>query len=528
VILASEHSLVAASLALGAPRIKGWSQAELRLIAEARSLPRSEATALRREICAGEDPLGESFCLLRSPAKRRKQGATYTPYPIVRAMVAWARRDEPKRVVDAGVGSGRFLTEAAQAFPKAQLIGFEVDPLAAILARANLAALGLQKRSRIVLCDYRRARLDNIVGKTLFIGNPPYVRHHDVSPHWKQWLTTEARKRHLPVSQLSGLHVHFFLATQILAKTGDYGAFVTSAEWLDVNYGSLVRGLLLNGLGGTSITLLDPRVHAFPDAATTAVITTFVVGGHPKSIQVRKVHSLTDLTKLSNGRSIRRDQLERERRWSHLTMTPRRLSAGFVELGELCRVHRGQVTGSNRVWIAGDHSGDLPTEVLYPAVTRARELFDAGIALQSTAGLRSVIDLPSDLSVYDAQTRRALERFLSFAKALGADATYIARHRRPWWSVSLHPPAPILATYMARRPPAFVRNLAGVRHLNIAHGIYPRERLPKVVLRRLTDYLSRAVTTSEGRTYAGGLTKFEPREMERIPVPGPELLLAES
>jgi adenine-specific DNA-methyltransferase len=28
----------------------------------------------------------------------------------------------------------------------------------------------------------------------------------------------------------------------------------------------------------------------------------------------------------------------------------------------------------------------------------------------------------------------------------------------------------------------------------------------------------------EGRTYAGGLTKFEPREMERLLVPSPELL----
>lgn len=28
-----------------------------------------------------------------------------------------------------------------------------------------------------------------------------------------------------------------------------------------------------------------------------------------------------------------------------------------------------------------------------------------------------------------------------------------------------------------------------------------------------------------GREYAGGLTKFEPREMERIPVPEPALLL---
>jgi hypothetical protein len=27
----------------------------------------------------------------------------------------------------------------------------------------------------------------------------------------------------------------------------------------------------------------------------------------------------------------------------------------------------------------------------------------------------------------------------------------------------------------------------------------------------------------DGRTYAGGLTKFEPREMERLLVPTPEL-----
>jgi adenine-specific DNA-methyltransferase len=40
--------------------------------------------------------------------------------------------------------------------------------------------------------------------------------------------------------------------------------------------------------------------------------------------------------------------------------------------------------------------------------------------------------------------------------------------------VRLRPPAPILATYMARRPPAFVHNLAGARHVNIDHGLYPR------------------------------------------------------
>jgi adenine-specific DNA-methyltransferase len=87
-------------------------------------------------------------------------------------------------------------------------------------------------------------------------------------------------------------------------------------------------------------------------------------------------------------------------------------------------------------------------------------------------------------------------------------------------------PAPILATYMARRPPAFVRNLAGARHVNIAHGLYPREPLPAAALDGLAAYLRRSVTTGQGRTYAGGLTKFEPGELERLHVPAPSLLPA--
>ena len=39
------------------------------------------------------------------------------------------------------------------------------------------------------------------------------------------------------------------------------------------------------------------------------------------------------------------------------------------------------------------------------------------------------------------------------------------------------------------------------------------------LLDRLADALRASVNLSQGRTYAGGLVKFEPREMERIPVP---------
>jgi hypothetical protein len=318
--------------------------------------------------------------------------------------------------------------------------------------------------------------------------------------------------------------VHFFLATARAARTGDYGAFITAAEWLDVNYGRLVRQLVVGPLGGQSLHLLEPKSRPFADADTTAVVTCFEVGSQPATLCMRRVESVTALGKLQGGRPVRRERLEAAPRWTPLTRAVKRIPDGFVELGELCRVHRGQVTGNNGVWIAGAHATRLPERFLFASVTKARELFAAGEVLADASGLRRVIDLPADLDALPPGEQKSVHQFLRSARKLGVDQGFVARHRKAWWSVGLGEPAPILATYMARRTPAFVRNLAGARHINIAHGLYPRETLTGPVLDALAGYLSSTASLEHGRTYAGGLTKFEPREMERLLVPTPAIL----
>jgi methylase of polypeptide subunit release factors len=126
-------------------------------------------------------------------------------------MVDWAAAQKnPKRIVDPGMGSGRFLVQAAAVFPAATLIGVETDPLAALLARANLAAIGVGRRSRIIVGDYRHFNEPVPSASTLYIGNPPYVRHHQIAAKWKDWLFDEAAKLGHKASKLAGLHVHFF------------------------------------------------------------------------------------------------------------------------------------------------------------------------------------------------------------------------------------------------------------------------------------------------------------------------------
>lgn len=489
----------------------------------------SERDGLRQAIAqavdAGYDPLGDIFCSIRDAKTRRDDGAVYTPPAIVDAMVAWAAATtQPSRIVDAGCGSGRFLSAAAKAFPKAELIGFDTDPLACDIARANLGVLGFGDRADIRQEDFLRAEVSSIDGETLWIGNPPYVRHHQITPRDKDWLKMHARLLDLPSSGLAGLHVYFLLAIAHKAKVGDFGVQITSAEWLDVNYGKLVRELFTKQLGGRSVLTLEATAQPFPGTATTGAVTTFQFGHTVKAPTFSRVKTVEQLGCLEGGKPVSRERLLTEPRWSHFTRTRKTMPSDHVELGELCRVHRGQVTGANAVWIEGEHTHGLPNHVFYPTVTKARDLINAGARLQDADALRRVVDLPKDLSILSEEDRAAVRRFLRRKSVAAAKSGYVAQNRRAWWSVDLRKPAPILATYMARRPPSFVLNDVDARHINIAHGIYPREDLSQPVIEALATHLRNTATLDGGRVYAGGLTKFEPREMERLPIPRPGVL----
>jgi len=524
----TEQELLALCLAL-IGRQDGLSAAERKLAKTVRIPPirHPEIEAIRLAISDGNDPLGDIFTSIRTAAERRSAGAIYTPAPIVHSMMAWlAGQGTPARIVDPGAGSGRFILAAGATFPDVPLVAVEQDPLAALMLRANLSARGWADRTTVLVKDYREVKLPRCAGMTAFVGNPPYVRHHDITEDWKAWYASTFARFGIKASALAGLHLHFFLQTRLLAKTGDVGAFVTSAEWMDVNYGSALRRLLLDELGGIALHVLEPTAAAFPGTATTAAITCFRVGETAEPVRVRAVDELQRLNGLSRGTDIPRGQLHAAPRWSIVVRPSGPVSSGDIELGELFRVHRGQVTGANDIWIAGAHAQDLPDRVRLPAVTKARDLIQAGAHLRSAEVLRRVIDLPAELDDFSKEARRRISAFLSWAKLNGADQGYVAQHRKAWWSVGLKAPAPILCTYMARRPPQFTLNACAARHINIAHGLYPRQPLTDEAMGRLVMWLNRNIDTGSGRTYAGGLTKFEPKEVERLRIPGLETLLA--
>jgi len=482
---------------------------------------------VKSAIQAGTDPLGTAYCLIKSPEQRRGSGQTFTPIEAVIGMFQWAEsRGNISRIVDPGAGSGRYVLTGLRRNPGAIGVASEMDPLVALLLRANAHALGLQDRLEIRLDDYRNLELDPIEGRTLFIGNPPYVRHHDISLDWKKWYSDSLRSLGYASSQLAGLHLHFFVKTLDLARPGDLGCFITAAEWLDVNYGQSLRDLMTNGLGGNAVFVVSPDIPVFGDALVSACITCFEPGSEGREIEFKNINTIEQLLDLSGGHFADKVRAKIERNWTVLLRNREIVqNEGFINLGELFRVSRGQVTGKNSVWVTKHNRFGLPDEFLVPSITDATDIIRAPNGrIEDLRTLRRVVELPASLEELGEEERGAVMEFLEWARSEDADKGYIARHRKPWWRVDMKDIPQIVVTYMGRRPPVFAINTAGARIINVAHGLYPKVRLNEHALENLVAWLNGNIRQDSGRVYAGGLTKFEPSEVMRLQIPSIEML----
>jgi hypothetical protein len=429
--------------------------------------------------------------------------------------------------VDAGCGSGRFAVAIARRDPSIQIVAVDNDPVAALVCRAHLRASGARRFS-VHCADYTQLELDSIPGRTAFIGNPPYVRHHDLSPATKAWALRAARGLGLNISGLAGLHALFFLATAHHTRPGDVGCFITSAEWLDVGYGAVLRELLTGSLGLESIHVLDAKAIPFADAMTTAVISCFRAGSAHDTVRVRVVDEPEGFGDLTGGSAIARGDLRRSARWSEIIAAgDHQLSLPsnddrLVPLRSLARVHRGIVTGANRYFVLTREEATSRGLADYtrPVIRSASEVMEADGEVHPASDTRLLLDLP--FSSVHAPMPDSVRAYLREGESAGIPSRYICSHRTPWWRIGPIQPPPIVATYMARRPPRFALNPDGLAILNVIHGIYPRSAMSATDLKTLVNELNANATTfvGKGRTYHGGLEKFEPREMEALLVPG--------
>jgi adenine-specific DNA-methyltransferase len=461
---------------------------------------------------------GEAFCQALPMAQRRAQGITFTPQWLVDGMLGRAAvHGGFDTIVDAGAGSGRFTFAALARFPGARVLAIEKNASLAAALRRRVHSAALQARVQVIEDDFRAAALPPR-GRTLFIGNPPYVRHHDIDAQWKDWYRAGMAERGVAASQLAGLHAHFMLRTAQLLQPGDAWCFVTAAEWLDNGYGSAVRHLLgtPGGAGLRGVWLASADEPVFPDALVSAVVVEGVCAMPSSSVTLGRIAA----RRFEPTRQLDAPVLAGSARWSPLCQPAPLPSMAGMELGELFRITRGQVTGLNAAWVLPEDAPAQWRALGVPSVTRAREIIDGTAAAPDAEHrLKLVVDLPRDLGTLDDAQRAAAAALIERARAMGAHESYIARQRSPWFAVGMREPPQAFVSYMGRRPPVFVPNPRCVSFLNIAHGLYPRVPVSQTDLAAILDHLNRSTGLYAGRVYGGGLAKFEPSDIARLRLP---------
>ncbi len=533
----NELELVQVAIKLGALTVGGkLSAKESELIRGAGLLaspPSLDVHRVEQMVIAGRDPLGNALAHLRRDGDGKRAGVVYTPMNVVRPMVAWTMSQEPARVVDAGCGSGRFAAAVAKQSPNTAVIAVDVDPVATLLCRAALAVLGAQ-HSTVRNESFLGMALAKIDGRTAFISNPPYVRHHLVGSDDKEWLELAAKAvGHSTAPTRAGLHAYFFFAAHLLGRRGDIGCFLTAAEWLDVQYGLAVRALLLDGLGASAVSLIHPETRTFRSVNSTAVVTCFELGSEPTSVPFRQVKRVSGLAPLGGGRRIDASELRSTSKWTAIfnSKPDRPLKRGYarIPLRRLVTARRGIATGANAFFVmeaAEAEAAGIATWCV-PVISRATEILESDGRVRDTKERMHLLLLPASL-------RRlrfpALHRYLGIGEhGRNGDPRvkdrYLCQQRNPWYAVEWPAPAPIVVTYMARRPPKFALNPDQLGLLNIGHYIYPRRGDLDVA--ELVHELNkqRSHLMAGGRTYQGGLKKFEPNELLDLMVDVPKRLL---
>ncbi len=184
---------------------------------------------------------------LKSPAQRNRLGQFATPPPLALdlasyAAALWRERSDRVRFLDPAIGTGSFYSAIRRVFPStsiADACGVELDPTFARAAADLWGGAGL----RVIPGDFTRLAPD--LPYNLVLANPPYVRHHHLPPEEKDRLKAVVSDRlGIAISGLAGLYAHFLLLGDAWLADGGLAIWLIPSEFMDVNYGSVLKSYL--------------------------------------------------------------------------------------------------------------------------------------------------------------------------------------------------------------------------------------------------------------------------------------------
>ena len=292
------------------------------------------------------DIIGRMFERLIDPGERHKYGQYYTRPEVVDLINSFCIQTADAKVLDPACGGGTFLVRAyarkkglSPARQHGQLLseifGIDISRYATHLTTINLATRDLvdeENYPQVATSDFfsvktgkrflqlpahkqQTAARSPGLGKTqqrdivipqldAVVGNPPYVRQEHIKSG-NNGKTREGTKEYyqklvhdeagIKLSGRSDLHLYFWPHAKTFLKEDGWFGFLTSSQWLDVEYGFKLQEWILQNFA--VVAILESRDEPWFVGARVATAVTILRCEPDAEKRMRNVVSLRSVTR---------------------------------------------------------------------------------------------------------------------------------------------------------------------------------------------------------------------------------------
>lgn len=389
------------------------------------------------------------------------------------------------RVLDLGAGDARFSVGGLYE----EYEGVEIDPDAS-------TEISLPSNGRITVgCAFKHLGSDY----SACIGNPPYLRHHDLELPWKRAAAKRIENDLLISFDKHGnLYLYFLCLALTKSATDGLLALVIPYEWVSRPSAGAIRHYIRKRRWSVS-------VYRFQHAIFAKVLTTA---------------SITIIDKASRSGLWRFYDVQ-----SDLTITERHGAAGgrhgllpYSSRGEIW-ARRGLSPGSQEVFTLTEDeriNAGLRREDVVPCVTTLRNVPETLKELNWMSFQKHFVAADRKCWLIRCRQKRVNRRIRAYLEGIPVEfrTTYTCLNQKPWYSYEWMPiPRLLFHSAFTSFGPKVVVNSLGAQAVGSVYGVCSDGIMSA---RRLQSYLLNFEFESRVVAHAKQLKKVEVRQLNAV------------
>lgn len=434
-------------------------------------------------------------------------GAYYTPETMADLLAEWVVQTGNERILEPSIGDGALVkavlacsARRTTGIGKLRIVGCDIDPKAVSDVRDWLPDYHRMIRHDFLETDH--TLIDAVDG---VISNPPFTRNHALPKARRD----ELRQR-FGYTGAAGLWVPFVLhAIGFLRPGGRLAAIVPGAA-LFSNYGRETLQRICAKFEHVEVRqIVDKPLWSHHAEERGAII--FARG------YVKGSCALPHATRWSAA-GLRVADIK-----------PRcfgQALLGARQLSEIASLSIGAVTGSNKVFLlseaerveAGIELDDVTLVAARARHVRSIEISETELRDLAENGERTWLLTPRDVE----RKRVGVRKRLALISPDKRRSVLWLNKRAPWWKVDQGPGCDAVFTYMNDVGPRIVVGSATLRCTNTLHQVRFSPDLSvddrRIVALSMVSSFGQLAAERFGRSYGGGVLKFELSDARRFPI----------